>query len=73
MEEPFLKKVQQRKPGAPIEKLWCGRVQELCDGTRCADCYMFTIPDIERSSLLSGPTLTDHKKVGLIRDDEDET
>jgi hypothetical protein len=32
---------------------------------------MFPHRDIECSSILSTPTLTDHKKIGLIRDEEE--
>lgn len=59
------------------EKLWCGKVQGLCDGSLCPTCHLFPIMDsknmsVERGSLISSSSLTDHKKIGFTAEDEEE-
>jgi hypothetical protein len=52
-------------------KLWCGRVQGLCDGSLCSACHLFPEKDLSSNSILSRPTMTDHGSIGLIREEEE--
>lgn len=54
-----------------VKSLWCGKVQGLCDGTTCTACHMFPLRDLNSDSILSRPSLTDHRSIGLIREKEE--
>ncbi|MFW3145805.1 MAG: hypothetical protein ACMUIE_03220 [Thermoplasmatota archaeon] len=83
--EMEIAKVPRKSPFSPFlslerlalaPKLWCGKVQGLCDGTACATCHLFpnrknTDFEVDRGSLLSSPSLIDHGTVGLTKEDED--
>lgn len=66
---PLIMKDFQHKRTRP--KLWCGRVQGLCDGSLCSACHLFPEKDLTSDSILSRPTMTDHASIGLIRDEEE--
>lgn len=55
-------------------KLWCGRVQMLCDGSLCSDCHLFQndskLFDVEKDSIIDKPSLTDHKNIGMTREED---
>jgi hypothetical protein len=69
MEELDSKELFNKRPEAPT-KLWCGRAQGLCSGNVCNICHMFPGNTAEHNSIISSPSLTDHKKIGLTRDIE---
>ncbi|HHD16366.1 MAG TPA: hypothetical protein ENK47_06620 [Euryarchaeota archaeon] len=66
---PLLNRKIPERPGT--FKLWCGKVQGLCDGTLCTSCHMFPYRDLDSNSLISSPSLVDHTSIGLIRDEEE--
>ena len=55
----------------PQRKLWCGKIQALCNGNACQTCHLFPARSVENRSILSTPSLTDHKRIGLIRENEE--
>lgn len=59
-----------KRPDSP-QKLWCGKIQALCSGNACRTCHLFPVRSVERRSILSQPSLTDHNKIGLIKRDEE--
>ena len=79
-EEPKLRKgpIERARHIPPIRstQLWCGKVQGLCDGTLCVTCHLFpkddTLFSVERDSTIDKPTLTDHKKIGMTREEEED-
>jgi hypothetical protein len=64
------------KPILPVwtTQLWCGKVQGLCDGNACLTCHLFprdaSLFSVENDSTIDKPTLTDHNKIGMTREEE---
>jgi hypothetical protein len=63
-------------PPSGTAQLWCGKVQGLCDGNICLTCHLFPrngkLLSVERDSTIDSVTLTDHNKIGLTKEDEEE-
>jgi hypothetical protein len=75
---PFMEEVNKRRPAFKDlrqslreNRLWCGKVQSLCDGSLCRSCHLFPPEDMEATSLITTPSLTDHSCIGLTGNDEE--
>lgn len=52
-------------------RLWCGKIQDLCDGSICPTCHMFPVNTASSSSILSKPSLTDLERSSTLTDSEE--